>query len=182
MARSSSPRVCQNIPAKSRHSNNWELLQRPCALSPSSSLPPACGHIEPLARSLARLGSAREAPREKLCLRQAKERKSRSDKESHNEAGVHAPGFHSLDFDWSSVLLPGPDGLPGEQVAGNRGKKESLTSESFYSFPLFVCRLIVSQTEESFEMFPFQTEATQAINAICAQLVSVARGLWRNAS
>lgn len=83
-----------------------------------------------VSRSLARsLGSAREAPREKLCLHQAKERKSRSDKESHNEAGVHAPGFHSLDFDWSSVLLPGPDGLPGEQVAGNRGKKESFTSE-----------------------------------------------------
>lgn len=43
---------------------------------------------------------------------------------AHNEAGVHAPRFHSLDLDWSSVLLPGPDGLPGEQVVGNRGKKD----------------------------------------------------------
>lgn len=56
--------------------------------------------------------------------KQERQRKSGA----HNEAAVHAAGFHYLDFDWGSVLLPGPDGLPGEQVVGNRGKKDSFTS------------------------------------------------------
>lgn len=80
-ARSSSLRVCENIPAKSRHSNNWELLQRPV----HSRRPPHIPlRVVTVSGSLgsARLGSAWEAPREKLCLRQEKERKSSSDKES----------------------------------------------------------------------------------------------------
>lgn len=43
---------------------------------------------------------------------------------AHNETGVSAPCFHCLDFDWSPVLLPGADGLSGEQVVGYRGKQK----------------------------------------------------------
>lgn len=44
---------------------------------------------------------------------------------AHNEAGVTLPCFHCLDFDCSPVLLPGADGLSGEQAAGYRGKKKN---------------------------------------------------------
>lgn len=38
-----------------------------------------------------------------------------------NEAGVHPVTFHNLDAVWSSVLLPGADGLSGEQIVGYWG-------------------------------------------------------------
>lgn len=69
--------------------------------------------------------------------------KSPADKETHHqscstlvqdEAGVFPPGFHGLDFHRSSALLPGADGLSGEQVVGYRGKRLTDNSDQYIGF------------------------------------------------
>lgn len=117
-ARGSSLRVCENIPAKSGWLNNWKLSQRP---PHSLGLPHLFARVVTLNAS-----SLCEAPRTLVHTEEGNVKKnpdSWRNSAAHNEAGVRAPCFRCLDSDCSSVLLPGADGLSGEQVVGYWGEK-----------------------------------------------------------